>query len=63
MTVSREKSRSVWMDTPVLDAPTLDKSVACDTVVVGSGIAGLSVAYELARAGQGVVVIDPSAKG
>src|SRR5687767_11792290 len=65
MTVSREKSRSLWMDTPVLDASTLDKSEVCDTVVVGSGIAGLSVAYELARAGQDVVIIDrgPVGKG
>jgi glycine/D-amino acid oxidase-like deaminating enzyme/nitrite reductase/ring-hydroxylating ferredoxin subunit len=65
MTVSRENSCSVWMDMPVLDAPTLDKSEACDTVVVGSGIAGLSVAYELARAGQDVVIIDrgPVGKG
>src|SRR5689334_2679828 len=65
MTVSREKSRSVWMDTPVLDASALDKSVVCDTVVVGAGIAGLSIAYELVRADQDVVVIDrgPIGKG
>ena len=36
----------------------LDSDAACDLVVVGSGIAGLSSAYEAARFGAKVVVID-----
>jgi len=36
----------------------LDRDASCDLVVVGSGIAGLSSAYEAARCGASVVVID-----
>ena len=66
MNVSSEKSTSVWMDTTVLDdAPALNRTEKADVVVVGSGIAGMSVAYELAKAGKDVVVIDrgPIGKG
>jgi hypothetical protein len=59
MNVGDERSVSCWMDqTPVVDAPPLTQDVECDVVVVGSGIAGLSTAYELARFGRSVVVID-----
>jgi glycine/D-amino acid oxidase-like deaminating enzyme/nitrite reductase/ring-hydroxylating ferredoxin subunit len=53
-----EASRSIWMDTVVADAPPLDESIHADTVVVGSGITGLSTAYELACRGRKVVVLD-----
>jgi glycine/D-amino acid oxidase-like deaminating enzyme/nitrite reductase/ring-hydroxylating ferredoxin subunit len=47
------------METEVLpDAPRLKRTMQCDTVIVGAGIAGLSTAYELAGAGQKVVVVD-----
>jgi len=58
MNASDERTRSLWMDVLVADAPQLQKNITADTVVVGSGIAGLSVAYELALRGQKVVVID-----
>jgi glycine/D-amino acid oxidase-like deaminating enzyme len=53
-----EQSRSLWMDTVVADAPALAENRRADTVVVGSGIAGLSTAYELACRGQKVIVLD-----
>ena len=53
-----EMSRSLWMDVSVADAPQLREDLRVDTAVVGSGIAGLSTAYELARQGQKVVVLD-----
>jgi glycine/D-amino acid oxidase-like deaminating enzyme/nitrite reductase/ring-hydroxylating ferredoxin subunit len=53
-----EHSRSLWMDTAVADAPALSENRRVDTVVVGSGIAGLSTAYELACRGLKVVVLD-----
>jgi hypothetical protein len=37
--------------------------VQCDSVVIGSGIAGLSCAYELAVEGQFAVVLDRGAIG
>jgi glycine/D-amino acid oxidase-like deaminating enzyme len=39
-------------------SPALERSATADTVVIGSGIAGLSAAYELALRGQSVVVLD-----
>jgi glycine/D-amino acid oxidase-like deaminating enzyme/nitrite reductase/ring-hydroxylating ferredoxin subunit len=59
MNVGDERSVSCWMDhTPVIDAPPLSQDIECDVVIIGSGIAGLSTAYELARFGRSVVVID-----
>jgi glycine/D-amino acid oxidase-like deaminating enzyme/nitrite reductase/ring-hydroxylating ferredoxin subunit len=58
MNAADERSRSLWMDTVVADAPALADDMQADTVVVGSGIAGLSTAYELACQGQKVVVLD-----
>jgi glycine/D-amino acid oxidase-like deaminating enzyme len=59
MNVGDERSRSCWMDVmPVIDAPALTQDVECDVVVIGSGIAGMSTAYELSRFGRSVVVID-----
>jgi glycine/D-amino acid oxidase-like deaminating enzyme/nitrite reductase/ring-hydroxylating ferredoxin subunit len=66
MSVSREHSTSLWMSTSVMDdAPSLDSDETADVVVIGSGIAGLSVAYELAARGKSVVVVDrgPIGKG
>ena len=59
MNVGDERSRSLWMDIEVApDTSKLAKDAKCDTVVVGSGIAGLSTAYELAGQGQHLVVLD-----
>lgn len=41
-----------------LTYPPLEADESCDLVVVGSGIAGLSSAYEAARCGARVIVID-----
>src|SRR5688572_32875212 len=54
-----EATRSLWMGVEVLpDAPSAKDALTADTVIVGSGIAGLSAAYELAAAGQKVIVVD-----
>jgi glycine/D-amino acid oxidase-like deaminating enzyme/nitrite reductase/ring-hydroxylating ferredoxin subunit len=58
MNVAEEKTRSVWMDTPVAEAPQLERDQTADVVVIGSGIAGLSTAYELMCRGRSVVVLD-----
>src|SRR5438270_1511833 len=58
MNAFNEQSRSLWMDTVVADAPALGENTRADTVVVGSGIAELSTAYELACRGQEVLVLD-----
>jgi glycine/D-amino acid oxidase-like deaminating enzyme/nitrite reductase/ring-hydroxylating ferredoxin subunit len=59
MNVADEPSLSPWMDIwPEVEAPPLVADATCDMVVVGSGIAGLSIAYELSREGHKVIVID-----
>ncbi|MBV8752102.1 MAG: FAD-dependent oxidoreductase [Hyphomicrobiales bacterium] len=58
MNVSDERTRSLWMDVTVAAAPRVDRNETADVAVVGSGIAGLSVAYELAQRGAAVVVLD-----
>jgi glycine/D-amino acid oxidase-like deaminating enzyme/nitrite reductase/ring-hydroxylating ferredoxin subunit len=64
MNAAAERTRSLWMaGEPFYEAPRLDRDLQCDVVIVGAGIAGLSVAYELATAGQKVVVVDRGAIG
>jgi predicted NAD/FAD-binding protein len=53
MNANDEHTKSLWMSVAVApDAPVLSMDVQCDSVVIGSGIAGLSCAYELAVEGQ-----------
>jgi glycine/D-amino acid oxidase-like deaminating enzyme/nitrite reductase/ring-hydroxylating ferredoxin subunit len=58
MNVADERTRSIWMDTRVADASELSANAHADVVVIGSGIAGLSTAYELATRGLSVIVVD-----
>jgi glycine/D-amino acid oxidase-like deaminating enzyme/nitrite reductase/ring-hydroxylating ferredoxin subunit len=59
MNVSGEATKSLWMrDTAFPSAPRLEQDQQCDVAVVGAGIAGVSIAYELTRAGQKVVLLD-----
>ena len=59
MNARDEATRSLWMRVEVLpDASAAKGALTADTVIVGSGIAGLSAAYELAAAGQKVIVVD-----
>jgi glycine/D-amino acid oxidase-like deaminating enzyme/nitrite reductase/ring-hydroxylating ferredoxin subunit len=59
MNVSDERTVSLWASIDVApDATPLAQDETVDVVVIGSGIAGMSVAYELAVAGQKVAVLD-----
>ena len=49
---------SVWMATDVPELPTLTHDIRTNVCIVGAGIAGMTTAYLLARAGRAVVVID-----
>ena len=55
----RMTSKSLWMDVDVMPAAgSLTGNVECDVAVIGSGIAGISTAYELCKLGMSVMVID-----
>ncbi len=52
-------SKSLWMDIDVMPAAgSLPGDAQCDVAVIGSGIAGISTAYELSKRGKSVMVID-----
>jgi glycine/D-amino acid oxidase-like deaminating enzyme/nitrite reductase/ring-hydroxylating ferredoxin subunit len=54
-----QRSTSLWMDVDVAPAARpLHGDQRCDVLVVGSGMAGISTAYELAAKGQRVIVVD-----
>lgn len=59
MNVSDERTVSLWASIKVApDTTPLARDETVDVVVVGSGIAGMSIAYELAVAGHRVAVLD-----
>ncbi|MBA2687494.1 MAG: FAD-binding oxidoreductase, partial [Gemmatimonadaceae bacterium] len=49
---------SVWMNTEVPQLPPLTSDIRSTICIIGAGIAGMTTAYLLARAGRAVVVID-----
>jgi glycine/D-amino acid oxidase-like deaminating enzyme/nitrite reductase/ring-hydroxylating ferredoxin subunit len=50
---------SAWMATAEIPGfPPLAEDAECDVCIVGAGIAGLTTAYRLARAGKRVIVLD-----
>jgi glycine/D-amino acid oxidase-like deaminating enzyme len=54
-----QQTESVWQTThSVPEYPKLSENITTDVCVVGAGIAGMTTAYLLARAGKRVVVVD-----
>lgn len=52
-------TKSIWYTSVVAPArPSLTEHLTADVCVIGAGIAGLSVAYTLARKGVKVIVLD-----
>jgi glycine/D-amino acid oxidase-like deaminating enzyme/nitrite reductase/ring-hydroxylating ferredoxin subunit len=59
---SSERSESIWEATePQQEFVPLREDIRVDVCVVGAGLAGLSAAYELAREGRTVAVLDDNA--
>jgi glycine/D-amino acid oxidase-like deaminating enzyme/nitrite reductase/ring-hydroxylating ferredoxin subunit len=61
--VQAERSESFWLPMPEVEGTPLRDSRPGDLVVVGAGMAGLSVAYQAARDGRGVMTLDRGAIG
>lgn len=50
---------SLWtVEDPARSTPAISSDLTCDVCVIGSGIAGLTSAYLLSKAGMRVVVLD-----
>jgi glycine/D-amino acid oxidase-like deaminating enzyme/nitrite reductase/ring-hydroxylating ferredoxin subunit len=58
MNALEERSKPFWGSIPAVGAGALNTSLKVDVAVVGSGIAGTSVAYELADQGLKVALLD-----
>ena len=53
------RSKSVWMDTAKWPTfPSLTQNECADVCIVGAGMAGLTTAYLLTKAGKTVIVLD-----
>src|ERR1700709_2494757 len=59
--VQAERSVSLWMPGPDLPGSPAQDSRPADVVIVGGGMAGLSVAYEALLKGRQVMVLDRGA--
>jgi glycine/D-amino acid oxidase-like deaminating enzyme/nitrite reductase/ring-hydroxylating ferredoxin subunit len=57
------QSSSVWTNVSMPMQPPLTEDASADVCIVGAGIAGITTAYLLARAGKSVIVLDDSAIG
>lgn len=51
-------SQSLWMEVQLPSFPPLDADQSADVCIVGAGIAGLTCAYSLIKAGKSVIVLD-----
>lgn len=58
MDQTTQGTRSIWMDALSRPAPELIANRRADVAIVGAGIAGLTCAYLLAKAGREVLVLD-----
>ena len=58
--VKNMKNRSIWINNKVDNEklPKLDKDILCDVIIIGGGMAGLSVAYHMMDSNMKTVLIE-----
>jgi glycine/D-amino acid oxidase-like deaminating enzyme/nitrite reductase/ring-hydroxylating ferredoxin subunit len=56
-------NRSIWNAGEPAPFVPLERNEQCDVCVVGAGIAGLTIAYFLAREGRSVIVLEKNSTG
>ena len=57
------QSTSIWMDVEPPRFAPLDDDLRTDVCIIGAGVAGMTTAYLLARAGVAVVVLEDGSIG
>jgi glycine/D-amino acid oxidase-like deaminating enzyme/nitrite reductase/ring-hydroxylating ferredoxin subunit len=56
---SSGENKTYWLEsTETIEFFTLDTNTACDVLVIGGGISGLTTAYLLSRSGVNVIVVE-----
>lgn len=51
-------TNSIWMKEKLPTFPSLETNQRADICIIGAGIAGLTVAYTLLKAGKSVIIVD-----
>jgi len=54
----KDRTDPIWDGTSTQDYPSLNKNITTDICVVGGGITGLSIAYQLAKRGRKVTLVE-----
>ena len=52
------KNKSIWLDVKMPVGKKVTKDLKCDTLVVGGGITGLSVLYNLRKSGVDAILVE-----
>ena len=63
MSHTSESTTSLWAQEPLPPLNSIQRDTAVDVCIVGGGIAGLNIAYQLASRGQSVVVLEAGSIG
>jgi len=58
MSTSHPHPDSLWLDVPPLELPAFTGTLDADVLIVGGGIAGLTLAYTLAESGASVALFE-----
>lgn len=58
LNAAKEASHSLWMDVGAYPAKSLESSITTDVAIIGSGICGTSLAYELTAKGIAVAMLE-----
>lgn len=54
----KDRSKSIWQDTELPQFPALTENLKTEICVVGGGISGISIAFQLAKRGHKVVLLE-----